>query len=475
MTTTQVTAVGGFADLDSETTAPRELTVRGELPEWLSGSLLRTGPARWNIGSQRMRHWFDGLAMLHHFSFTGGRVQYANRFVRSKAFTDAEKNGAISYREFATDPCRSIFQRVQTLFKPGGDFTDNPNVNVGRLGDRFLAMTESAIPVQFDRDTLTTAGVAYRGPGQISTAHPHFERGTGAMLNYAVRFGARSSYRFFRVDPGDASTRLLAELPAHKPSYMHSFGMTENYFVLTEFPLVVNPASIPLSGKPFIENYRWEPERGTRFTLIGRHDGKIHCEATTDAMFAFHHVNAYEDGNDVVVDLCSASDSSIIDDLYLDRIHGRLNTSGADAATNYPHLVRYQVNTSDGTISSRQLSKHGVDLPVINHREYAQRPHRYVWGAGSAESWIDQLLKIDTGSGETRIWREDHHFPGEPIFVPRPGASGEDDGVVLSVDFDAAQHVSSLLVLDAATLTELARASVGHHIPFGFHGTFTRA
>jgi len=45
-----------------------ELALRGELPRWLSGSLLRTGPAKFEVGEQRMRHWFDGLgdaAPLH--------------------------------------------------------------------------------------------------------------------------------------------------------------------------------------------------------------------------------------------------------------------------------------------------------------------------------------------------------------------------------------------------------------------------
>ena len=32
-----------------------------------------------------------------------------------------------------------------------------------------------------------------------------------------------------------------------------------------------------------------------------------------------------------------------------------------------------------------------------------------------------------------------------------------------------------MLALDAKTLTEMARADVPHHIPFGFHGQFTRA
>ena len=40
---------------------------------------------------------------------------------------------------------------------------------------------------------------------------------------------------------------------------------------------------------------------------------------------------------------------------------------------------------------------------------------------------------------------------------------------------DSERAVSCLLVLDAATLDELARAEAPHHIPFGIHGQFARA
>jgi beta,beta-carotene 9',10'-dioxygenase len=73
-----------------------------------------------------------------------------------------------------------------------------------------------------------------------------------------------------------------------------------------------------------------------------------------------------------------------------------------------------------------------------------------------------------------RTWYEDGCYPGEPVFVAAPGAMGEDEGVVLSVVFDGKQGHSFLLVLDAASFAELARAQVSHHIPFGFHGIYTR-
>jgi beta,beta-carotene 9',10'-dioxygenase len=61
------------------------------------------------------------------------------------------------------------------------------------------------------------------------------------------------------------------------------------------------------------------------------------------------------------------------------------------------------------------------------------------------------------------------------VFVARPDAEREDDGVLLSVVLDARSETSFLLVLDASDLSELARAEVPHHIPFGFHGQFARA
>jgi carotenoid cleavage dioxygenase-like enzyme len=46
--------------------------------------------------------------------------------------------------------------------------------------------------------------------------------------------------------------------------------------------------------------------------------------------------------------------------------------------------------------------------------------------------------------------------------------------VVLSVVLDASAGHSFLLVLDASSFEEIARADAPHHIPFGFHGQYFR-
>src|SRR5262245_53847519 len=145
---------GGLESLERETRID-SLPVEGQLPEWLAGSLVRTGPAKWEVGERTMNHWFDGFAMLHRFGIADGRVSYANRFLETRAYRAAKEKGVIVYSEFATDPCRTLFGRVFSMFSP--KISDNANVNLVKLGERYISMTETPIPVEFDGETLDAA------------------------------------------------------------------------------------------------------------------------------------------------------------------------------------------------------------------------------------------------------------------------------------------------------------------------------
>jgi carotenoid cleavage dioxygenase-like enzyme len=82
---------------------------------------------------------------------------------------------------------------------------------------------------------------------------------------------------------------------------------------------------------------------------------------------------------------------------------------------------------------------------------------------------------IDVDERKATRWGEPGCYPGEPVFIAAPDSQVENEGVLLSVVFDAQRRTSFLLVLDAQTLSEVARADVPHHVPFGFHGQFTRS
>lgn len=95
----------------------------------------------------------------------------------------------------------------------------------------------------------------------------------------------------------------------------------------------------------------------------------------------------------------------------------------------------------------------------------------------SSHFLIDRLIKIDlhqtdNGSFNHKIWQQSGCTPSEPIFVSAPNAVEEDDGVITSVVLDGTKNSSFLLILDAKSFKEIARAEMelGKVIPYGFHG-----
>lgn len=462
----------GFSTLDRETRID-ELPVRGVVPPWLTGTLVRTAPSKFEVGGRSYNHWFDGLAMLHKFAFSASRVSYANRYLRSRSYSEALEKGKISRSEFATDPCRTRFERVAAFFSP--KTTDNCNVSINKLADEVIAFTESPLPIRFDPDTLETLGVYdYDGSidGQVSIAHPHFDFERGCHYSYVLEYGRKSAYHLYRVDAQTGRQRLVSAISVKKPAYMHSFGMTQRYLILTEFPLLVNPLKLrfsALTGKSFIQNYEWEPERGIRFHVVDKETGRLVKTARSTTHFGFHHVNAFEEGDAVVVDIVAYPDATVIDQLYLDRLRS------SEPSTATAKLTRFHVDLdSDQDVPHERLSEIPIELPRIDYRRHAGRPYRYVFAAGNAASgdFIDNLVKLDLQAGTAASWYEEDCYPGEPVFVAAPDGNDEDDGVILSVVLDARKKASFLLILNASSFEELARAEVPHHIPFGFHGNY---
>jgi beta,beta-carotene 9',10'-dioxygenase len=367
-------------------------------------------------------------------------------------------------------------------------------VNVTRIGEKFIAMTETPIALEFDPDTLSAVGVfdpRVGVAGHITTAHPHYDYARKEGLNFITRVSRKSSYRVYRIPSGgagkpelvgsiptgtaaDFSNRVASNVspgvPLGEPAYMHSFGMTENYVVLAEYPFLLQLRKLLLGGNPFIESFEWKPERGTRFIVMDKRTGKTLNTLRTEPFFAFHHVNAFERENEVIVDIIAYDDASIIRSLYLDVLRGK-----SPGQPSFGKLRRYRLPTrADESPSMEVLSDEHLELPRINYRSFNAKEYRFVYAVGTAHSYAvaTSLVKVDLQDRTSRKWAEDGCFPGEAVFLARPNATSEDNGIALSVVLDSRSQNSFLLILDSGSFEEIARARVPHHIPFGFHGNF---
>ena len=457
----------GFRSLLDEVRLP-DVAVDGRIPAWLNGVLLRNGPALFEVGGQPYNHWFDGLAMVHGFAFGDGRVSYANRFLRSSAYRAWKRDGVMKYSEFGTDPdpCRAMFDEVSTL--PVIAPVPNANVSIERLAQRFQAHTELPVPVRFDPRSLRTLGVDAEMPnGRMGTAHPHHDPRSGERFSYEIDLVPPSGLRILSERRG--VRRELAFIPQERPGYLHSFGLTDRYIAIHTQPWEFDLGMFLGPGRgPIATNFVWDGSQPSRVLLVDRVRGGVAATVELEPSFVFHNINAFDDGDRVVLDVCAHADSSIVDAMYLDQL--RRNGFGVPQA----RTQRLTIEPSSSRVEVRDLAEGNLELPRIDYETVNGRPYRYVYGVGvrhpKRSGFIDRLVKLDVKRGEQLHWQERGAYPGEPVFVRRPGRRGEDDGVLLSVVLDGTSRTSYLLVLDARDLSEMARAAVPHHIPFGFHG-----
>ena len=454
----------GFRSVDREF-VDRRLPVEGSLPDWLSGSLIRNGPGRFEIGDRRVTHWFDGLAMLRRYAFEDGEVRYTNRFLRTEAYERALAGETMG--EFGTDAgLRTPLKWLRALGPPAA--TDNAPVHVARIGGEFLALTEAPRRVAFDPVTLESRGEFAFGDEltvHLATAHHVVDGARGETVGYGLEFGRPHRFHVFRIPDGERRREPIGSVEATGPGYVHSVAVTADHVVLFETPLHVSlPRLLAPWNQGLLDGLVYRPERGTRIVVMDRHSGEVVAEPVVPPFFTFHHVNAFEDGG-IVADLIEFEDDGIVRALSFASL-----SEDAFAAAPDGRLVRYRIG-HDGRISRRRLYDGGLELPTVPPAVRTHR-HRYVYAQATDRRGANGLVKVDVDREVATEWWERGVYVEEPRMVPRPGGTAEDDGVVLATALDTVGERSLLLAFDATNLEELARAELPHVVPFGFHGRF---
>jgi len=461
------------------------LAVEGKMPEWLNGTFVRNGPVSVQIEDQKLTHWFDGPAMLHAFAFQDGNVLYSNKFLRTAAYDSIFIEGNLNYGGFATSA--GFFKTIwgkgkKWLSLDSKPKIQNANVNVAKIANQHVALTETPLPVIFDLEHLNTQGaLMYEDDlpksNIFESAHILCDKKADEKINYLIEYGKDSYYVVYKFNAHKPERQVIGKISVKKPSYMHSFAITQNYIILVEFPFTVNPIDLAIMRKPFIKNFEWHPEQGTHFLIMDRKTGKLVKDLKYDkSFFAFHHVNAYEDKDNIILDIVTYPNANIISNVaHYEDANEPLNQNLANSTSNLSYLVRFTVSMKQDTIQSSVLMPSKVEFPRINDNLIAY-PHRYIYAVDPSpilqEQDIRPLYKIDTLKNEKALWQAPGLQPGEPVFIAKPGSAEEDNGVVMTIVLDANHQKAFLLILDAKSFKEIARLYTPHAIPLGLHVQF---
>ncbi len=237
---------------------------------------------------------------------------------------------------------------------------------------------------------------------------------------------------------------------------VHDSALTERYVVLVIGPVTFDIDAMMSGGQVL----KWQPELGTRIALVPR-DGSDTIWIDTDAFWVWHFANAYDDGDDVVVDFPAWSAPGFL-------------------VPDQPVTGSYQqarINPTTRTVSIAELHAATSEFPRIDDRRLGAQ-HRYsvVTRSSGLPGFTrehDVLARIDLSTGEWVEHRVEASI-GETVFAPRDGGTDELDGYYLTFATSAVDGHSALFVWDAADFpaTPRARVIVPQRIPNGLHGNW---
>ncbi len=178
-----------------------------------------------------------------------------------------------------------------------------------------------------------------------------------------------------------------------------------------------------------------------------------------DPCYIFHTINAYDDCDSVVVDAIR---------------HDKMFATVLDGPNEGPAtLTRFVLDLTSGRATEQRFDQRAQEFPRHDERLTGRR-HRYGYAVGFEDGVTgDAVIRHDLAAGTHQVRNlGSGRQASEFCFVPRPGSAAEDDGVLMGYVHDLATGRSSLTVLDAATLEDVAGVELPGRVPAGFHGNW---
>lgn len=178
------------------------------------------------------------------------------------------------------------------------------------MDGQLLALWEGGAPHAIQLPELKTIGEYTYNGKLISgfTAHPKVDSITCEM----VFFGYSLVLPHLQYGIVSAAGELLWKIPIEIPTpvMMHDFAITENYTIFMDLPLTFRPERMQ-QGKVMI---MFESDRPSRFGILPRHGDNSNIRwFESPPCYIFHTLNAYEQGDEVVLIACRMSSTSVLD------------------------------------------------------------------------------------------------------------------------------------------------------------------
>jgi len=455
---------GNFGPVHEEVAA-EDFPVVGKIPSELDGMFVRNGPNP-QFPPLGNYHWFDGDGMLHGVRIRDGKASYRNRYVRTEGWKEEKEAGKAVYYGLSDPP---DLKRLAIGKQP---FKNTANTALVWHNGKLLALWEGGPPHEIKVPSLDTVGL-YQFGGKLKhafTAHPKVDLRTGEMLCFGYNPVVKP-YVLYSVVNAQGQIVRTTPIDTPKPVMMHDCAVTERHTLFLDLPETFDFSRIAKGEHPFA----FEPANGARIGILPRHgEGKEIRWFDISVCFIFHTLNAYDEGDEVVLLACRYQDFPAAVGFFKTQATAKAAKADEILRSGKPILHRWRFNLKTGKSKEEALDDLVTEFPRINEG-FMGRPTRYGYAAEEGGDMFGGLVKYDLAKGTRE--RHSHgqgRMGGEGVFVPRPDAKVEDEGWLVTYIHDAASGKSEMVIVDARDFTAapVARVKLPARVPHGFHGTW---
>ena len=372
-----------------------DMDVIGEIPADLNGVYIRNTETALFEPIKRY-HPFDGDALLHSISFEAGEARYASRFVQTDGFLAEQQAKRSLWAGITEHPSNAI---APTGSGARSMMKDNASTDViVHRGEALASFYQCGELYAVDPRTLEPRGkTRWNGffPPEGVSAHPTLDEHTGELMFF--NYSAEAPYMHYGVVSAEGELVTYIDVPLPGPRLPHDMAVTENWSILNDLPLFWDPQAL---ADGYYSN-RFHRDMPSRFALVPRHgstDDVRWFEA--DPTFVLHWANAYEDGDEVVLDGFFQHNPTARGASRADGVHKGFETLDMNVLEARAH--RWRFNLATGETHEEQVSDRCSEFPMVNGR-HVGRPYRYAYEALCANGIFafDGLIKRDLHTGSS--------------------------------------------------------------------------
>ncbi len=456
---------GAWTPNTTEVTAD-DLEVIGEIPSDLDGVYLRNTENPVFPAIERY-HPFDGDGMLHAMHFSGGRATYTNRFVQTEGLSAEIEAGRPLWAGILEHPMQSERDGWGARQRMKDASSTDVVVHRGQALTTFYQCGDAYLqdPITLEPTGRATWFGDFPSDWGVS-AHTKLDELTGELLYFS--YAKEAPYLKYGVVSPEGRVVHRADIPLPGPRLPHDMAFTQNYAIFNDFPVFWDPRLLPKG----IHFARFDPTLPSRFAVIPR-------RATTDqvrwfeakATYALHFANAYEDGEEIVLDgypQANPMPSKEPGDGPYDLLKRYVDLRALQT-----HLHRWRFNLVTGETTEERLCEDITEFPSINGR-FGGRPYRYIYAMTNKAGWFlfNGLRRhyLEAGEVQRYDW-PDGVYASESPMAPRVNAKSEDDGYVVTFVTDMNANRSECQIFDAQDIGKgpICRVLLPHRISSGTH------